>query len=682
MDATVDKDTLKKALTMQPPKVECVCERGLAKAELLSNGICRYYQKGTFIRAFYSEGKTADGQVIRTKDASLEGYSCEEGTDKLGAYHRMTARYCHGALRLHQVVTAYDGGELTVQVKLHDTRGKTATRFLAPVVTPYPTWDERPLFLSLDQKMLVVPYDNDMWSRYESAVPACGRESYDVTALYDERTQEGFVLGALDFSVWKNAIRWLHNDARSIQAYCGAAGTGTHDVCPHGLVCGEWVESSRFVMFWCDSIRDGMEHYGDLYAALVPPRPWRKGSVPFGWNSYSAVGQGLQLSHWEQAGEFIRTALPNFCGEPGETFINLDGALGLDEQKIRQIIEELHKKGQKAGWYAIPCNWFAALGDFPARGTNVTMKDLFLRDDAGALLPAIDGSQPLDVTHPEWEKMARATIRHLIDLGVDYIKIDFLSHGSVEGAHYRPEFTGRMALNYAYSVLSEEIDRAGREIFVSLSIAPLFPTFLGHSRRCCCDAFGHHEDVRYVLNALNFAWWTNHRLYTFNDPDHVSLCHSVVDGRGVTTENEARARYYSAVISGTVMMLSDNYGPVGDDAIIRQARSRAEKIANCAAINAVARLGQAFRPVYLCDGTTPFYTLCHEGRRYAAVFNFENATKTLSFAAADGGLPEHGIARNLETGAEMTYSEQVCVELAPWDAVILEILEEKKYENA
>ena len=93
------------------------------------------------------------------------------------------------------------------------------------------------------------------------------------------------------------------------------------------------------------------------------------------------------------------------------------------------------------------------------------------------------------------------------------------------------------------------------------------------------------------------------------------------------------------------MMLSDNYGPVGDDTIIRQARSRAEKIANCAAINEVARLGQAFRPGYLCDGTTPFYTLCHEGRRYAAVFNFENATKTLSFAAADGGLPEQGIAQ-------------------------------------
>ena len=134
---------------------------------------------------------------------------------------------------------------------------------------------------------------------------------------------------------------------------------------------------------WCDSIRDGMEHYSDLYAAPgSPPRPVaerfspvRNGTAILLW------GQGSQLAHWEQAGEFIRTAWPNFCGEQGETFINLDGALGLDEQKIRQIIEELHKKGQKAGWYAIPCNWFATLGDIPAQGTNVKMKDLFLRDD-------------------------------------------------------------------------------------------------------------------------------------------------------------------------------------------------------------------------------------------------------------------------------------------------------------
>ena len=62
-----------------------------------------------------------------------------------------------------------------------------------------------------------------------------------------------------------------------------------------------------------------------------------------------------------------------------------------------------------------------------------------------------------------------------------------------------------MALNRVYSIIDEEIAKCGKEIFISLSIAPLFPYFLGHARRCCCDSFGHYDDVRYVLNALNFA---------------------------------------------------------------------------------------------------------------------------------------------------------------------------------
>ena len=92
------------------------------------------------------------------------------------------------------------------------------------------------------------------------------------------------------------------------------------------------------------------------------------------------------------------------------------------------------------------------------------------------------------------------------------------------------------------------------EIFVSLSISPLFPAGRGHARRCCCDAFGHPEDVRYVLNALNFGWWTQGSLYAFNDPDHTVLYNSVVDGRGPTGLCSARSRYYASVISGTVML--------------------------------------------------------------------------------------------------------------------------------
>ena len=68
------------------------------------------------------------------------------------------------------------------------------------------------------------------------------------------------------------------------------------------------------------------------------------------------------------------------------------------------------------------------------------------------------------MTHPVWEAYARKNIRILTDLGVDYIKIDFLTHGSAEGDHYIKNVTGRMALNRVYRLLQEEIDACGREI--------------------------------------------------------------------------------------------------------------------------------------------------------------------------------------------------------------------------
>lgn len=652
-----------------------------AKIGILDNGLFVYYFEGEQVCKGCSAAKTPDGRTIDTRCAEMvswEIFSCE------GKRTGIRTLYRKEELWLKQELTVYDNGAAAVQIFLHDESGRTETRYLAPFITPYPDGEGKELFLSLDQKMLIVPYDNDMWSRYESAVPACGRQSCDVTAIYDECSMEGLVIGAVNFDVWKNAICWAAHDARSLIAYCGAADAGTHDSCPHGIVSGEWVASAPFVFFWSPDIRDGMEQYGDMCAAQIPARPWKNGGVPFGWNSYSALALGLTLLHWREAGDFMRGELPDYCGEDGVTYVNLDGAFGLDQEEIRRTIERLHGRGQKAGWYASPCNWFEAGRDMPigyfasadealSEEMNTKIGELFLRDERGSVMPAADGTVPLDVTHPMWEKMARAMIRRLTGLGIDYLKLDFLSHGSVEGAHYRKGYTGRMALNLAYRILSEEIDAAKRDIFVSLSIAPLFPYFLGNARRSCCDTFGHHEDVRYVLNALNFAWWTNGRIYRFNDPDHVPLYLSAVDGRCATAEAEARSRYYASAISGTVMMLSDNYGPEGDPEVIRMSRARAKKFADDAKVNAIARLGKAFVPVELKDGTTPFYTLSHEGTHYAAVFNFTAERRTLSFLAERGRLPAKGTFCDIHGGQKTSYDQVISVELEGWDAVILEI---------
>ena len=96
-------------------------------------------------------------------------------------------------------------------------------------------------------------------------------------------------------------------------------------------------------------------------------------------------------------------------------------------------------------------------------------------------------------------------------------------------------------------------------------------------------------------------------------------------------------------------------------------------------MNAIARLGKAFVPVEIGDGTTPFYTLNHEGKYYAAIFNFAGERRTLSFAAKRGRLPEKGvfcdIHDDIHGGGEMAYDGLISVELDGYDAVIVEVRE-------
>lgn len=155
---------------------------------------------------------------------------------------------------------------------------------LVPLDFIYPPADSHPLFLSLDEKMLRVPYDNDMWIHYETVPLASGRTSYDVTAIFDEHSQNGLLIGALDFDVWKNGIMCSAYDARSFMAISGIADEGTHDLLPHGSIFGTEISSSRFVCGFYEDIRDGLEEYGKRCVNPNGIFRWDHG-VPFGWNS-------------------------------------------------------------------------------------------------------------------------------------------------------------------------------------------------------------------------------------------------------------------------------------------------------------------------------------------------------------------------------------------------------------
>ena len=647
---------------------------GRCGVELLQDGAFFYCQDGVRIQWAHSCARSADGRRIDTRSARRVKVDCAPAQSELGTAVAVTECFEEEDLRLFRTLMMYEGAAwITVQIALEDLLGEARTSYLAPIDTPYPSADGAKLLLSLDQKMLLVPYDNDMWVRYESTPPRPGRTSYDVTAIYDEDSRNALVIGALDHLVWKNAIAWSGVDARSVTAFCGAADWATHDFVPHGCVRGPRVESSRVMMCWCDDVREGMECFADQCARVRPAMPWR-GGVPFGFNTFSGMGGALTLDNWQRAGDLIHQELDSFNDADGVTYINLDAYFNQDEARIADMVRAFHARGQKAGTYAAPfiAHKRLKLDQELMGGTGCTYRDLLLKDERGRPLPAPDGLIPLDVTHPAWEAHIRALIQKVIAMGFDYLKIDFLSHGGMEGAHAdRNCMTGRMALVHGYEVICDELAKSPRPIFLSLSIAPIFPHGYGHARRCCCDSFGHIEDVRYVLNALNFSWWISGRLYAYNDPDHIVLYNSVIDGRGPTRFEEARSRYNAAAISGTVMLLSDNFGPDGDAQAIACAVSRARALAQNPEINAIARRGKSFRPVELRDGTACAYVGGDAGAPCAALFNFSRSPQTVAISAARAGLPAEGVVKDLNRGVSWLYRETIAAALPPMDSAIL-----------
>lgn len=670
-----EKSMMEKAMEFffKAPAVEKSMSFDRIRFDFYDNNAVGYVLDGRTITKFFSAATVKDGRTITTKTAKRK--KLDEAHTESGCV--FTASYEENGLQLIQRFTVKLGDPYFIATaSVSDVKGvPTESNYIAPLDFAYPDAQCDPLFLSLDQKMLLVPYDNDMWVRYESAPLRPGRTSYDVTAIYNELTNQGLVIGALDFFDWKNAIRCSQQDARCYTAFSGVADAGTHDIVPHGYLEGMEVTSARFMCGWYEDIRAGMERFGVLSMEDKPAFRWNH-PVPFGWNSYSAGC--MTLEQWEEAGKFIHDQLPNFCDEEKTTYINLDANFMLDKKKMRQIVDELHARGQKAGNYMAPLSALVGTEQFmPLKGSfGKTYQDIIMRDDKGELYPKIDSGRPVDITNPIAEKHTRATIREIVEMGFDYIKIDFLAHGSVEGKHFDPAVrTGRQALKRFYDILAEELDPAkvGRDIFVDLSIAPLFPGGFGHARRCCCDAFGHHEDVRYVLNALNFGWWQSGALYCYNDPDHTVLQKSMVDGRGYTDLNSARSRYNASLISGTVMLLSDNFGPIGPEEDIAKARDRVPAIANNDRLNAVARIGKPFVPAYLKSDTCNVYFLEHDGKRYVALFNFSAEQALVSVPAGDVRMPESGVAERLDDGTRFAYNGSIGVELDGYGSVILEI---------
>jgi alpha-galactosidase len=465
-----------------------------------------------------------------------------------------------------------------------------------------------------DNRALTVPFDNDSFTFSYNAMPINNAStSYEVGAFYDNTTRAGLVVGSVTHDTWKTGVYFqgANNRLDVLNVFGGVTSSDTRDTLEHGLVKGNTLVSPTVYVGFTSDWRAGLEAFADANAAIAPRLQWN-GGVPFGWNSWYAYTSGINLSNASAASWFFKTNLqPNNFHNEGVAYINLDSYWdNFSAAQLLQFTSLCHSNGQRAGIYHSPFVYWGTV----AQGSNTFMpgsgtyrwSHAYLRAPNGDIL-SHNGAIAIDPTHPGFKQMTAYLMNYFKTRGFDYLKMDFLSHGAIEGVHYDTNVTtGIQAFNQGMQYL---VTQNNGRMFLSASIAPLFPYRYAHSRRIFCDAASSINDTHDTMQAVNYGWWLHGRLYQFNDPDMMKFAGA--------TANENQSRLINCAIGGTVFLNSDDLASAAGQALAQNCLTRA-------GINEVARAGVSFRPVEGNTGADASDVFVRQDGNtwYVAVFNY------------------------------------------------------------
>lgn len=559
---------------------------------------------------------------------------------------------------MQQSFFAYDDQPfILTRLSLICPNGTISSNHLEPIFCEGNTW--RLLGLTAtNNRMLQVPFDNNEFVRYHTYRLSRSMTSYEVSVLFDGAKRFGAVFGSVDHDHWKSGISIEATSGTTIkklQLISGIADKQTRDDIsgydhqPHGSLQGETVSSARFLIGLFDDWRTGMETFADACATIRPAQSYWKHGAPFGWQSWGVMSdKNSYNADLEICNYYSEVLQPGgFCSEDGSVVISLDASSNISDTQRRRMASNGRKMNQLIGCYTTPfalwwdeesINNYEVTWTENGRQKKAKMRETLIKINGQPV--KYNGAYCRDPTHPVTRQDIYNTVYNSYTDGVKWLKADFLNNGIVQSdSYYDPNIhTAVEAYNSGMSYFSSLCERRG--IFLNLSIAPLFPHGHANGRRIACDTWARINQTEYAMNAISGGWWTD-RLYQFNDPDHIVL---VGNGdQGSTTIGENRARVTSGAVTG-MMLVADNFSPsdqsgCGNNTLSRQ---RAEECLLNADVNAVARLGRSFRPVYghkeydlADDHAQSLFTLRTDSCVYLAAFNFTSAQQSFSVPLKD-----------------------------------------------
>jgi alpha-galactosidase len=540
-----------------------------------------------------------------------------------------------------------------------------ACHYMAPLVT-----EQVLLPAKKNNRSLFVPFDNDMWIRYQVTETKETRfTSSEVTALYNNDDRTGIVAGSLEHKVWKSGVQVIGKDNETLTGFSVFAGytdsTITHDKLEHGTVLPVKgiCSSPNMLIGYFEDWRDGMEEYAKLNVLAEPAylSPWTA-AAPVGWNSWGALQTGLNLERAKAVVDFFHDSCKLFRTADHTLYIDLDsywdnmarGGIGGDLGDLKAFVAYCRQKGFQPGIYWGP---FADWGKYDRKieGSVYNYAACWTRSKGQVM--AIDGAWTMDPTHPGTRERIAYYIKRFKECGFRMIKIDFLGHGAMEADHFYDSTvtTGMQAYRKGMEFLADQI---GKSMLVYAAISPNMATArYVHMRRIACDAFSAIDNTEYTLNSTGYGWWQS-KLYQYLDADHVVLNNAPV--------NVNRARVASSVVTGT-FITGDDYSKQGPW------RSTAQTLLQNRELLLLAQQGKSFRPVETNtgNGAVEVFTQTINGVTYLALFNYSNAAKsyTIPLNRIKKGAG-NAAAIELFTGKSIHINNNITVPLGAADAAI------------
>lgn len=572
---------------------------------------------------------------------------------------------------MKQHFTFYDNEKyFLTSTELVAQEGEVASNYIAPIVIRHGNiQNSAPRYTNF----LETPFDNDGWVEFETSSVMENALAHEVGAFFTPDDKAGLIIGSVTHDIWKSAVEYKSKMASidQVYVYSGANTVLTRDQSPHGTVHGESISSAVFFVGFYENWKEGMNEYARINTTFTPKRKSVGEGNPIGWNSWGSIQSDINFESAIATSDYIKETFGNVWKDENNTvYVNLDSYWdNLSYEQLCDFVKHCEENGQVAGAYFSPfVMWWDEYGmqvnNVP--GTNISFNDIRLKKADGTYYGNdIDGCFPMDVTHPAAEINFRNNLERLKSCGFKYIKLDFLVHGSLEGDYYNDSIqTGIEAYNYAMGKVAEIL---GDDVFINLSMAPIFPYNYANGRRLCCDTYYKINETEYMMNSLTYGFWQS-ELYDWIDPDHI-----VVWGKdGKANDRAARSRLLSGIVTGGSFLTGDNF--VNPAVNAEKAFGRYEELFTNERLIDVLKIGKPFTGDLGadCPRAAEVFRLENDGKIYIAIFNYSKiAVKTYSV-----DVPEGTEAENLFTGkTKSTANGKLIVTLSPEDSVIFEITE-------